>query len=163
MKPMSLASRSGYLVCPLCEVGRLRHPTNDSTRCESCGGSLSRATLETLRSIAALFDALGSHACEECHHPEMRRLPDGTYHCPACRSEVGPVVDWDPDVHRESYWDGWVDGRYAAIGSFVDNSNVARWKATVDRLAYYKGHRAGREVRARRQSEREEVTMPGNG
>jgi len=36
------------------------------------------------------------HACEECHHPEMRLLPDGVFHCPACRSEVQPIVVEDP-------------------------------------------------------------------
>ena len=46
--------------------------------------------LETLRRITDLPEALGSHACE-CGHPEMRRLPDGTFHCPACGSEVLPV------------------------------------------------------------------------
>jgi uncharacterized Zn finger protein (UPF0148 family) len=52
---------------------------------------LSGAMLATLRGISALPDALGSYACEECGHPEMRLLPDGTFHCPACRSEVLPL------------------------------------------------------------------------
>jgi ribosomal protein L37AE/L43A len=47
--------------------------------------------LEALREIAALPDALGSHACE-CGHPEMRRLPDGVFHCPACGCEVLPLA-----------------------------------------------------------------------
>jgi hypothetical protein len=38
---------------------------------------VSRATLESLRQITALPDALRVHACE-CGHPEMRRLPYGT-------------------------------------------------------------------------------------
>ena len=59
-------------------------------RCESCGGSLSGAMLETLWRISALPDAVGAHTCE-CGHPEMRLLPDGTFHCPACGSEVLPV------------------------------------------------------------------------
>jgi ribosomal protein L37AE/L43A len=42
-----------------------------------------------LRRIAALPDALGAHPCE-CGHPEMRRLLDGVYHCPACGAEVLP-------------------------------------------------------------------------
>jgi hypothetical protein len=41
----------------------------------------------TLEQIAVLPDALGAHACES-GHPEMRRLPDGVFHCPACGSEV---------------------------------------------------------------------------
>jgi rRNA maturation endonuclease Nob1 len=32
------------------------------------------------------------HACKECHHSEMRLLPDGVFHCPACGSEVLPIV-----------------------------------------------------------------------
>ena len=28
---------------------------------------------------------------EECGHPEMCRLPDGVFHCPACGSEVLPA------------------------------------------------------------------------
>lgn len=47
--------------------------------------------LVTLRRISALPDALGKHACEECGHPEMRLLPDETYHCPGCGSEVLPI------------------------------------------------------------------------
>jgi uncharacterized Zn finger protein (UPF0148 family) len=46
--------------------------------------------MATLQQIVALPDALGEHACE-CGHPEMRRLPDGTFHCPACGSEVLPI------------------------------------------------------------------------
>ena len=45
---------------------------------------------ETLEQVAALPDAIGGHACE-CGHPEMRRLPDGVFHCVACGSEVLPI------------------------------------------------------------------------
>jgi hypothetical protein len=60
------------------------------------------SALETLRDIVGLPDALGVHPCE-CGHPEMRRLPDGVFHCPACRSEVLPVdatsgIEKPPDV-----------------------------------------------------------------
>ena len=55
------------------------------------GGSLSGAMLEALRQIATLQDAVGSHACE-CGHPEMRVLPDGVFHCPACGCEVLPLA-----------------------------------------------------------------------
>jgi ribosomal protein L37AE/L43A len=48
------------------------------------------SALESLRDIVVLPGALGVHACE-CGHPEMRRLPDGVYHCPACGSEVLPT------------------------------------------------------------------------
>jgi len=46
--------------------------------------------LLTMVQIIALPDALGKHACE-CGHPEMRLLPDGTFHCPSCGSEVLPI------------------------------------------------------------------------
>ena len=88
MKVLSLASRPGSLVCPFCGTGALRSSANDLMRCQSCEGLFSGALLETLRQISALPDALGSHACEECAHPQMRLLPDGTYHCPSCGSEV---------------------------------------------------------------------------
>jgi ribosomal protein L37AE/L43A len=91
MKGSSLVSRPDSLVCPFCESGQLRPSGNDSARCASCAGLVSGEMLETLRSISTLPDALGSHACEECGHPEMRRLPDGVFHCPACGSEVLPV------------------------------------------------------------------------
>jgi uncharacterized Zn finger protein (UPF0148 family) len=47
--------------------------------------------LVALREIATLPDTMGSHACE-CGHPEMRRLPDGVIHCPACGCEVLPLA-----------------------------------------------------------------------
>jgi uncharacterized Zn finger protein (UPF0148 family) len=93
MKGSSLASRSRSLVCPLCEAGELKPSAQHSARCNSCAGSVGGAMLEALRRIVALPDALGTHACGECGHPEMRRLPDGTFHCPACRSEVLPLED----------------------------------------------------------------------
>src|SRR5215208_1320342 len=86
----SLASRSRSLICPLCEAGKLKPSGQDSARCTSCASPVSGAMLGALRQIVALPDALGKHACEECGHPEMRRLSDGTFHCPACRSEVLP-------------------------------------------------------------------------
>ena len=46
--------------------------------------------LLTLEQIIALPDALGKHTCE-CGRPEMRRLPDGTFHCPSCGAEVSPI------------------------------------------------------------------------
>jgi hypothetical protein len=149
MRSSSLASRPDALVCPLCEVSKLYPSDRDSTRCESCGGRLSGTMLETLRSISALPDALGRHACE-CGHPEMRCLPDGTYHCPACGSEVLPTCALSTpsmlDEHSVAYWAGWLDGRFGERGSFVDNPNLARWGNPSDRLEYYRGHRAGSEA-----------------
>jgi hypothetical protein len=113
--------------------------------------------LETLEQITALPDALGSHACEECAYPEMRLLPDGVFHCPACRSEVLPADARSalskPDEHTEAYWAGWVDGRFGEFSSFVGNSNLARWEAPSDRLDYYRGHRAGSDARQAKNSQ----------
>jgi ribosomal protein L37AE/L43A len=151
MKGSSLASRSRSLVCPLCEAGELKPSAQHSAKCEACVGSVGGAMLEALRQIVALPDALGTHACEECAYPEMRLLPDGTFHCPACRSEVFPVgAPWSPsrpDEHSEAYWAGWMDGRFGKKGSFTDNQNLAKWKNPSDRLAYYGGNRAGSETR----------------
>jgi uncharacterized Zn finger protein (UPF0148 family) len=85
----SRASRSGHLICPVCEAGEL-HPFGGN--CERCGYIADTATLLTLEQLIALSDALGKHACE-CGHPEMRLLPDGVYHCPACRSEILALED----------------------------------------------------------------------
>jgi uncharacterized Zn finger protein (UPF0148 family) len=67
---------------------------------------VSGETLEALRQIIALPDALRSHACE-CGHPEMRLLPDGTRHCPSCGSEVVPLdaqaILPEPDELFDSY------------------------------------------------------------
>jgi ribosomal protein L37AE/L43A len=90
VKASPLTSRSNCLVCPVCEAGELHPIGDDSGRCGSCGRVLGAATLLTLEQVIALPDALGKHACE-CSHPEMRRLPDGTFHCPACGSEVLPI------------------------------------------------------------------------
>jgi hypothetical protein len=156
VKSSSLTSRPHSLLCPLCEASKLYARSPDSMHCESCGGRLSGAMLGTLRGISALPDALGKHACEECGHPEMRLLPDGTFHCPACRSEVlpigAPLVDWKSGEHAEAYWCGWLDGRYREMGSFADNPNLARWGDPSERLDYYRGHRAGSEARRARNS-----------
>jgi hypothetical protein len=125
-------------------------------RCETCGRRLSGAMLEILRGISALPDAVGAHACEECGHPEMLRLPDGTFHCPACRSEVLPIdassTPSRTDEHGSAYWAGWVDGRFEESGSFVDNPSLMKWKDPYDRLAYYQGHHVGSEARRAKSS-----------
>jgi ribosomal protein L37AE/L43A len=160
MKRSSLVSRLDSLVCPHCEVGKLRPFGNDSMRCESCGERLSGPMLEALRQITDLPDAVGVHACE-CGHPEMRRLPDGTFHCPACGSEVLPVdASLAPsklDEHSKAYWAGWVEGRFGERGSFADNPNLAKWGNPSERLAYYRGHRAGSEARQARNGRNPDV------
>jgi predicted Zn-ribbon and HTH transcriptional regulator len=86
-------SRLDHLVCPACGYGALRSrgPLSRSAKCESCWCEFDGGTVVSLEQIVALPDALGKHACEECGYPEMRSLPDGTFHCPACRSEVVPT------------------------------------------------------------------------
>ena len=151
MKSLSLASRPDSLLCPLCEVSKLYPSGRDSMRCESCGGRLSGAMLKTLRGISALPDTFGRHACEECGHPQMRLLPDGTYHCPACGSEVLPIDASStvsrPIDHGEAWLVGWVDGHVGGSGSFVHNPSLARLEDPSARLDYYRGHRAGRKAR----------------
>jgi ribosomal protein L37AE/L43A len=83
------ASRSGRIVCPACGSGELRLRGAGLADCDSCGRDLDGAVLRDLEQIVALPDALGAHACE-CGHPEMRRLPDGVFHCSSCGSEVLP-------------------------------------------------------------------------
>jgi ribosomal protein L37AE/L43A len=95
--PSSKLSRVHHHVCPYCESGELVFFRPDLARCGSCGLPLLGAVLETLRDLADLPEALGAHPCE-CGHPEMRSLPDGVFHCPACGSEVLPVLIRVPDA-----------------------------------------------------------------
>jgi hypothetical protein len=85
-------SRPDHLVCPACGYGALRPrgPLSRSAECESCCCVFGGGSVVMLKQIVALPDAMGKHACEY-GHPEMRSLPDGTFHCPACRSEVVPT------------------------------------------------------------------------
>ena len=87
MKRSAMKSRPGSLVCPFCDVGALERTGNYSARCISCGRVTSRSVLETLHQMITLPESLGAHACE-CGHPEMRLLPDGVFHCPACDLEI---------------------------------------------------------------------------
>jgi ribosomal protein L37AE/L43A len=96
------ASRPHHVVCPFCESGELVSLGPGSARCKSCGLPLLGSTLETLRDIISLPDALGDHACE-CGHPEMRELPDGVFHCPACGSEVLPLMVHDSSPGKQAW------------------------------------------------------------
>jgi hypothetical protein len=90
VKVFSSASRPNPLVCPVCEAGELHPFVVDCAHFVRCGYFLGTAMLFTLEQVIALPEALGPHTCE-CGHPEMRRLPDGAFHCPSCGSEVLPV------------------------------------------------------------------------
>lgn len=82
---------SDDIICPVCEADVLRLQNEPGVvRCVACGHVPSRDVLETLCQIKTLPDAAGGHACD-CGHPEMRHLPDGIFHCPACGSEVQPL------------------------------------------------------------------------
>ena len=74
--PSGTACKPYRLTCPFCESGELISLGQGFARCDSCGMPLIGSTLETLREVVALPDALGSHPCE-CGHPEMCHLPDG--------------------------------------------------------------------------------------
>jgi ribosomal protein L37AE/L43A len=104
------ASREKHILCPFCERGVLGPSGPGFTRCDSCGLPLLGSALETLREVIGLPDALGAHPCE-CGHPEMRRLPDGVYHCPACGSEVLPIETLlDPKRTRFGSASAWNTG-----------------------------------------------------
>jgi ribosomal protein L37AE/L43A len=148
MRGSSLASRPGSLVCPLCEASKLYPSGQGSMCCRSCGTHVQGSVLGTLPCMCALPDALGSHACD-CGHPEMRLLPDGTYHCPACGSEV-PSTPSKSEENVLAYWSGWADGRFGERGRFMDKPNLAKWEAPSERLDYHRGHRAGSEARRAR-------------
>ena len=100
--PSGTASRPHHIICPFCESGELVILGHDFARCESCRLPLVGFTLETLRDMIGLPDALGSHPCE-CGHPEMRELPGGVFHCPACRSEVLHVKPRVVDARRKGH------------------------------------------------------------
>ena len=89
---MSVMTEKVPLVCPSCEVYRMQAVGNVQAHCPECGFELGGGMLKTILEILALPEALGTHACEECGHPQMRRLPDGVFHCPACHAEVTPIV-----------------------------------------------------------------------
>ena len=147
----STTTRFHSIRCPFCEVYDLESQDEDSARCASCKGSLDAELLATIRQIHTLRNALGSHPCEECGHPEMRRLPDGVFHCSACGSEVLPAYGSFPERGgptgvSEAYLSGWMDGLFGSSTSFVNNRELPRWEDATDRLDFYRGHRAGREA-----------------
>jgi transcription elongation factor Elf1 len=82
---------NSILFCPACGHGELGTRGLDLAERDSCGHNVEGAILKTLEQIVALPDAFGELACE-CGNPEMRRLPDSVFHCPACSSEVVSLV-----------------------------------------------------------------------
>jgi ribosomal protein L37AE/L43A len=100
--PSPTASRLDHIICPFCESGLLVSRGPGFARCDYCGLPLLGSALESLQEIVDLPDALGVHACE-CGHPEMRMLPDGVFHCPACGSEVLPIGTGAADTQRKDH------------------------------------------------------------
>jgi hypothetical protein len=49
-----------------------------------------------------------------------------------------------------AYRSGWIDGRYGELRCFTENLRLAEWETASERLDYYRGHRAGRELRQQR-------------
>ena len=160
MRNPSLTSKPDSLLCSLCERNKFNPSSRDSKRCQSCGGRLGGAMLETLRSISGLPDALGRYACA-CGRPEIRFLPDGTFHCPACGSEVlstdAPPSPVKLCEYSAAYWTGRQDGRFEDRASFADNANLARWENLSDRFDYNRGYRADSEARRARNSWNQDV------
>ena len=46
-----------------------------------------------------------------------------------------------------AYRNGWGDGRFGLMETFLENPNLSRWESHPERLAYYRGHREGRRAR----------------
>jgi hypothetical protein len=146
--PSRATSRPGRIVCPACGSGKLRVRAG-LAGCDCCDCDRDKAILRSIEQIVALPDAIGDHACE-CGHPEMRRLPDGVFHCPACGSEVLPLdASREPTSEHcsQAYWCGWIDGRFAKSECFTENLDLVRYSAPADMLDYLRGYRAGCEAR----------------
>lgn len=101
MKSRSRKSIVDFIVCPRCEIGKLEQREPGLAGCTVCRRTVHIDVLTALRRIVGLPDARGGHACE-CGHPQMRRLPDDVFWCPACGSEVLPVVSRRASPNRES-------------------------------------------------------------
>ncbi len=60
-----------------------------------------------------------------------------------------------PQGHGRAYRYGWADGRYGEPCCFTDNRRLAELEAPSERLNYYRGRRASRETRLRKDHLRE--------
>ncbi|MGH3106950.1 MAG: hypothetical protein ACRDM3_07125 [Rubrobacteraceae bacterium] len=59
------------------------------------------------------------------------------------------MMDPEPQNVTSAYEQGLNDGRYGEQCCFTENSKLATLEAPTDRLDYYRGHRAGSEMRLR--------------
>jgi len=138
--------------CPHCERGQV-HPGDPTlTRCPACGHAPDKWVLKTLTEIASLPDAAGTHACEECAHPQMRHLPDGAFWCPACGQEIlsleATLALWEFRRKSEAYRRGWLDGYLLGeAGNLSAGTRLVGWQGAHERLDYYRGHHAGSQER----------------
>ncbi|MEW6637183.1 MAG: hypothetical protein AB1425_10290 [Actinomycetota bacterium] len=139
-------SRIHHIVCPRCGIGEIEPRGSAGPVCGFCGRTVEREVLRCLIEIASLPETLGRHACE-CGHPEMRRLPDGVFHCPACGSEVLPTETSPASAGEQGQaWHyGWEDGCSGEPAGAARSERLARWEDPRDRLDYYRGRRAGEE------------------
>ena len=88
--PLRVTPGQDFIVCPACGRGKLNTRGPDLAEYDSCERDVEGDVLRILEQTVTLSDAFGEHACER-GHPEMRRLPDDVFHCPACSSEVVPL------------------------------------------------------------------------
>ena len=59
---------------------------------------------------------------------------------------------YETSSSSRAYRCGWIDGRFGdgEPGCFTENVRLAAWETASQRLEYYRGHRAGRELRHQR-------------
>lgn len=150
-KQTSLSSSTDSMICPRCGLDGLERGAAGVANCARCDRPLSAKMLETLEQIVSLPDAIGSHA-RECGHPGMRPLPDGVLRYPGCTSGILPLsastaAHPESGPRSEAYRCGWVEGIFGKADNLVHDEGLARWEEPLDRLDYYRGHRAGRDVR----------------
>jgi uncharacterized Zn finger protein (UPF0148 family) len=145
-----------HINCPHCESGQVDPEDPTLARCPVCGRASEGWVVKTLDQINSLPDATGTHACEDCGHPQMTRLPDGTVWCPACGQDIlsleATLTLWEfrqeSEAYRRAYRRGWLDGYLQGEeGNFSSNTQLVRWQGAYQRLDYYRGHRAGSQER----------------
>ena len=139
----------GPIDCPHCGRGQV-HPEDPTlTRCLACGRVPEAWVVTTLEEIASLPDATGSHTCEECGHPQMRCLPDGSFWCPGCGQDIlsfeATLALWEFRQESESYRRGWLDGYLPIEVSNASRTQFVRGQGVHDEegLDYCRGYRAG--------------------